>query len=209
MATAGSIATKEQILNVAERAIAQHGYAGTTLRSIVKDAGVNIAAVHYHFGSKEGLCEALINRIAQPTVTEQIANLNRLEASSSGALAVRDILSAYLQSSFEATMPEETMKPVRSQFIVRCRTEPEPMKSLAAKQFQESTDRYLDALQRSLPNQTRSDLTWKLDLVVTCLLRVLAKAGEPEALMAGSKPQDVQSAIDKLTLFLLAGVQSE
>ncbi|MDY6896782.1 MAG: helix-turn-helix domain-containing protein, partial [Cyanobacteriota bacterium] len=44
--------TKEQILNVAERQFAEKGYAGTTLRGVIKEAEVNIAAVHYHFGSK-------------------------------------------------------------------------------------------------------------------------------------------------------------
>ena len=51
--------TKEQILNVAERQFAEKGYAGTTLRGVIKEAEVNIAAVHYHFGSKEELFIAL------------------------------------------------------------------------------------------------------------------------------------------------------
>ena len=45
--------TKTQILNVAERLMAERGFAATTLRNVVSEADVNLAAVHYHFGSKE------------------------------------------------------------------------------------------------------------------------------------------------------------
>ena len=209
MTAAKSLATKEQILDVAEQAIALNGYAGTTLRSIVKEAGVNLAAVHYHFGSKEGLYEALIARIARPIVTEQLAILDRLEAAADGPLTVKELLTAYLKPSLDPVMQGKKVKPMRSQFIGRCRTEPDPLKAIAAKQFQKGTERYLDALQRALPNQTRSQLTWKLDLVVTCLIRVLAEAGKPGALMVGTQPAEIRASIDKLILFLLPGLEND
>lgn len=66
MPRASSQEIKEQILDVAESAIARDGYAGTTLRNIVGQAKVNLAAVHYHFGSKEDLLKAVLARISQP-----------------------------------------------------------------------------------------------------------------------------------------------
>jgi AcrR family transcriptional regulator len=51
--------TKEQIITVAERLFAERGFAGTTLRNVVSEAGVNLAAVSYHFGSKEELFRGL------------------------------------------------------------------------------------------------------------------------------------------------------
>ena len=50
-----SIDTKEQILNAAEKLFAEHGIEAVSLRSIISEAGVNLAAIHYHFGSREGL----------------------------------------------------------------------------------------------------------------------------------------------------------
>ena len=47
--------TKQKILDAAEKLIAEQGYAATSLRQIIADAGVNLAAVHYHFGSKDEL----------------------------------------------------------------------------------------------------------------------------------------------------------
>ena len=44
-----TIDTKEQIISVAERLFAERGFAGTTLRNVISEADVNLAAVHYHF----------------------------------------------------------------------------------------------------------------------------------------------------------------
>ena len=58
--------TKEKILDTAERLIGEQGYAATSLRHIIAQAGVNLAAVHYHFGSKEDLLDAVVARKAAP-----------------------------------------------------------------------------------------------------------------------------------------------
>ena len=57
-----AIDTKERILDVAERLFADHGYATTSLRDITTEADVNLASVNYHFGSKDALLIAVLNR---------------------------------------------------------------------------------------------------------------------------------------------------
>ena len=47
------IDTKQKILDAAEQLIAEQGYAATSLRQIIAEAGVNLASIHYHFGSKD------------------------------------------------------------------------------------------------------------------------------------------------------------
>ena len=54
--------TKERILGAAEELFAQHGFAGTSLRQVTSRADVNIAAVNYHFGSKENLVNEVFRR---------------------------------------------------------------------------------------------------------------------------------------------------
>lgn len=60
------ITTKNRILDTAEKLFAKQGFAATSLRAIIKEADVNTASVHYHFGSKEGLIEAVLKRQAAP-----------------------------------------------------------------------------------------------------------------------------------------------
>ena len=208
MAIAASSDTKEQILDVAEQVLAEYGYAGTTLRNIVSKAKVNLAAVHYHFGSKEALFKAVVARIAEPMVTQQLAMLADVMEQADGSPSVEAILNAYLAPAFEVVAQDEKRQPLRAQFVGRCRTEPEPVQSIAGQQFEKGTEKFLDALQRALPEQSRSQLTWKLDLVVTSLVRVLGEAGKPGAMLTGSSPEDIETTLAKLISFVTPGLEN-
>jgi AcrR family transcriptional regulator len=62
MAEVKSVDTRERILDVAERLFMGHGYDGTSMRMITSEAAVNLAAVNYHFGSKESLMQEVFRR---------------------------------------------------------------------------------------------------------------------------------------------------
>ncbi|MEO1094099.1 MAG: TetR/AcrR family transcriptional regulator [Cyanobacteria bacterium J06638_28] len=207
MSTAASTDTKEQILDVAERIIAERGFAGTTLRSVVSQAGVNLAAVHYHFGSKEELFRATVARIAQPVVEQELRALRQLQAEKASP-SVEDILTAFLMPPLRLLMGEEDARMVRAQFMGRCRTEPQPIQRIAAQEFDASCQAFLDALQRALPQQSRAQLQWKFDLAIAILIRVQMEAGKPDALIQSNHPEDIQKAVSQLVAFLAAGISS-
>ena len=73
-------ATATQILDTAEALFAERGFAETSLRMITGKAGVNLAAVNYHFGSKKGLIQAVFARYLDPFCAEFQLELDRLEA---------------------------------------------------------------------------------------------------------------------------------
>src|SRR5512142_3230435 len=81
-AVPGSSATKVRILDAAETLFMEHGFEATTLRQITSAAGVNLAAAHYHFGSKEDLFEAVLKRRLDPMNVERLALLTRFESES-------------------------------------------------------------------------------------------------------------------------------
>ena len=60
------IETRDRILDSAEKLFADGGYAATSLRSIMAEAGVNVAAIHYYFRTKESLLEAVLMRRVEP-----------------------------------------------------------------------------------------------------------------------------------------------
>ena len=80
MSDNGQKATKDRILDAAEERFAEEGF-GTSLRSITSHAGVNLAAIHYHFGSKEALIEALFRRRIEPLNKVRFEMLDELESS--------------------------------------------------------------------------------------------------------------------------------
>ena len=89
-------ATRRRILDTAERQFALHGFAGTSLRGITREAGVNVAAIHYHYGSKERLLRATMERIVAPVNAERLRLLDEAIAAAGGAPTVEAILSAFL-----------------------------------------------------------------------------------------------------------------
>src|SRR5438876_12457509 len=90
-----SNATKERILDTAESLFMEHGYEATSLRAITAAAGVNLAAVNYHFGSKEELFQSVLTRRLHPMNQERVDLLTRLEREAAPApLPCDRILSA-------------------------------------------------------------------------------------------------------------------
>src|SRR5437660_10289796 len=96
------IDTKDKLLETSELLFAQQGYAATSLRQIIAKAGVNLAAVHYHFGSKEDLLDQLVHRKADPVNRERLVRLDRLERDARGRPAnAEDILLAFFMPTAE------------------------------------------------------------------------------------------------------------
>ncbi len=208
MTSTSSIDTKEQILNVAEQLFAENGFAGTSLRSVIRKADVNLSAVHYHFGSKEELFHAVVARIAQPLVKEQLKRLAKCEAQND-PLRVEAILETFLTPALEVILDSGDRSLNCARFMGRCRLEPDSIREVADREFRGSQEAYLDALGRSLPNLSRQELTWKLDLIIAVLLRVLTEAKKPHALIQDDSPKTIKTTVSKLVAFLAPALRSE
>jgi AcrR family transcriptional regulator len=95
--------TKEKILDAAERLFADHGFAATPLRQITAEAGVNLAAVNYHFHSKEALLSAVLERKVQPVNVRRIELLDQaLSEAGESRPSLKKVIRAFIQPVFEA-----------------------------------------------------------------------------------------------------------
>src|ERR1700761_8308807 len=90
--------TKDRILDAAERLVGARGFEATPVRAITAEAGVNLAAVNYHFQSKEALIRAVIARRIAP-VNER--RLKMLDAAEAGPLSVEAVIEAFIRPVFE------------------------------------------------------------------------------------------------------------
>ena len=77
MATPQPFSTKDRILGAAEELFAQFGFAGTSLRQVTSRADVNIAAVNYHFGSKENLVNEVFRRRMDEMTASRLLQLEQ------------------------------------------------------------------------------------------------------------------------------------
>lgn len=199
--------TKVKILDTAEQMFATQGFAGTTLRNLVKEAGVNLAAVSYHFGSKEELHAAVIGRMAEVITERQLEALQVLEANETEP-SLEAVLRAYIEPGMAYLLEAEELRITRAQFMGRCRTEPAPVQQRAAEKFSVSHWQFLELLRLALPEQSEAELTWKLDMVVTMLIRALTETGREGMLLRSAAKADLEHAVDELVTFAAAGMRA-
>ena len=198
--------TKEQILNVAEKLFAENGFTGTSLRRVISEAGVNLSAVNYHFGSKEELFRAVVQRVSQPVVRGELKLLKKLQ-SSKNDYTLEEVLTCFVTPPFEVMLNSGDRQLYCGRFMGRCRLEPDNIGNIAKQEFQDSEDAYLDALQRVLPDQSRNEIHWKLDLMIACLIRVLTQAEKPHGLIQQKSIDRIDEIVSQLVNFLASGMR--
>jgi AcrR family transcriptional regulator len=155
------IETQDKILDTAERLFGDHGYGATSLRHIIAEAGVNLAAIHYHFGNKEELLDRLVTRKAGPVNAERLALLDRYEAEAGSApVPVEKLLQAFL----EPPLLRVKANPDFGKLMGRLYGEG-LMPLIAEKHFREVVSRFTAAFTRSLPGLSKQELALRLQFM--------------------------------------------
>jgi len=202
--------TRTRILDAAEELFMQQGFGGTSMRLLTSKAGVNLAAVNYHFGSKDALIEAVFRRRLDPMNTARIAALEELE-SSGRAVDAEAIIRAFIGQSLR--MMEDAKSGGRNFIRLLGRTYTEPAKGirqLIGQMYAPTMQRYKAALERALPQMPRDELVWRMHFMFGTLAYTLA-ATDTVQLIAGSKPEDRYDARlleDRLTAFMASGLNA-
>jgi AcrR family transcriptional regulator len=91
--------TVERILDAAEQLFAEKGFAETSLRLITSKAGVNLAAVNYHFGSKKALIQAVFSRFLGPFCISLDRELERRQAKPENKPSLEDLLEILVEQA--------------------------------------------------------------------------------------------------------------
>jgi AcrR family transcriptional regulator len=200
--------TRTRILDAAEELFMQHGFEGTSMRSLTAKAGVNLAAVNYHFGSKDALIEAVFRRRLDPMNAARLAALDELEAGGRPP-APELIIRAFIRESLR--MIEDGKGGGRNfiRLLGRTYTEPsKPIRQLIGQLYAPSMERFKSALERALPHMPGEELVWRMHFMFGTLSYTLA-ATDTVQLIAGCKPEDRYDARlleERLTTFLAAGL---
>lgn len=194
------IDTKERILETAERSFAENGYAATSLRSIIGEAGVNLAAVHYHFGSKEELLKAVILRRAEPVNAKRLALLDRCEKSRPD---LERVLEAFIAPTFEVTTQPGGLQFVR--LMGRMYAETDMLPQIIGSEFRVMLMRFHDAFRRALPDLAPDELLRRLFFGVGAMAHTLRAFGTPGLMFLAG---DVPSVQGPLIQFLAAGLRA-
>ncbi len=202
--------TKERILDAAEALFADQGFDATSLRAITAQAGVNLAAVNYHFGSKEILVERVLARRLEPLNSERLSLLDRV-LDRPGGPTLEQVLECFYGPTLRMAAAEDTGSRRFMQMFGRTFTEPGGrLRELFAAQFREVASRFGEALHGCLPGLPRGELAWRMHFMVGALahtvssphaLRVIAPSLDVE-------PLDSDRVLDRLVQFAAAGLRA-
>jgi AcrR family transcriptional regulator len=201
--------TKERILDSAERLFAGQGYAGTSLRAIISEAGVNLAAVHYHFRSKEALLEAIVLRRAEPANRERLELLDRFEQEAGGhPLALEKVVEAFVAPAFRVARDPARGGPVFRHMIGRLYAESDIMPRILASHFRPLLERFGEALQRALPELPPEELYWRIHFAFGAITQALRGARDWEVAESPLRESGAELTLSRLIAFVCAGFRA-
>ena len=140
--------TRDRILDAAEELFAEQGFA-SSLRNITSSAGVNLAAVNYHFGSKEMLIQAVFARRLLPINRERIERLDELESVADAGPTAAQIVEAFIGPPLRMGRDATRGGPVFCRLLGHAMSQPrDQIRALLAEQFREVMQRFVEAVKR-------------------------------------------------------------
>ena len=199
--------TKDRILYAAEELFAQHGFASTSLRQVTSRADVNIAAVNYHFGSKENLVNEVFRRRMDDMSRERLAALQRAVEAHPGEL----------EPTLAASVgPAPAMPQARHgggafiRVIARAYAESnDSLRKFLSDQYGHVLREFAKALAGCVPGLGKEALYWRLDFLSGALTYAMADFGLIKRPAGVSEATHRQRAAKALIRFAAAGFQAD
>lgn len=198
--------TRERILDAAERLFAEHGYSNVSTREIADQAQSNIAAAHYHFGSKEGLLEAVFKRRLDGINGERERLLAQCLHDSGGRPAVKDVLEAFIGPTLRLS---ETPEGHRFNLLAgRSSSDANPeVRRIVFQVYDSVGRRFVEAAAAACPHLSKQELFWRLACVYGAMMYIRADNGRLQHLFGpGFTLSDVAGAQRFALPFLATGM---
>jgi AcrR family transcriptional regulator len=200
--------TKDTILDAAERLFAEEGYGATSLRRILSEVGLNPAAIHYHFGGKDEVVEALFERRLGPLNRERLRRFDELEARGTEGLEVARIVDAYVSPALAlAARGEEGERFLR--FVGRYLHESgEAASARLRRTFEPVVRRFLELVALALPGSDREALAWRIHFLVGAMFHAMSCQEQVGWLCTAPAEARLERAREELIAFASAGLSA-
>jgi AcrR family transcriptional regulator len=204
--------TKQTILDTAERLISEKGIDAVSLRSITSEANVNLAAVHYHFGSKEALVEKVFGRRITPLNDRRLQMLDEVEERAAGeALEVEDVLRALVAPAIRLYHQEGCEG---SQFMQMCgriySEQAEYVQRIFDDLFRELVVRFGSAFRRALPEIPEVERAWRVQFSIGAMIHTMSDSEKLKRFSNGlCDPSDTEATIERMIQFCAAGLRAQ
>lgn len=203
--------TKERILDAAERLFAWDGYHSTSLRKITKDAEANVAAVNYHFGSKEELIKAVISRRLLPLNelrSKRLAQVREEAEAKNEKPRIQEVLGAFI----EPTLRFRESGPGARAFVSlvgRALTEPDDtVRNIFLELIQPLIHQLFELAAAALPGTPRDLLFWRLHFVIGSLTHTMHCMDKSLLPPDASKQPDAKTLTSIIIAYAAPGMEA-
>ena len=205
-----SAATRERILDAAEKLFAQRGYYGVSIRDVTGEAEVDVALVAYHFGNKHGLLEAVFLRRAADSNDERLALLDAVLAQGGGrSPRLEDIIEAFTRPLLDRSTRGSAGWKSYFALIAEINNSPEFGGVLMSRFFDPVVQRFIGAIRRALPQCDDRDLYWAYHFLSGALTLTFAETGRIDKLSGGvCRSSDLASVHERLVPYCAAGFRA-
>jgi AcrR family transcriptional regulator len=163
-----AVDTRERILDASEKLFMANGYDGTSMRLITGAAGVNLAAVNYHFGTKESLMQEVFRRRLDWLNSERLRMLDEMESKAGGKpLKPSQIVDGFFGTLLRMAQDEAHGGLTFLRLLGRTLTEPSDfIRTFLADEYQEVMERYKAALFKALPDVPKAEIVWRFHFML-------------------------------------------
>jgi AcrR family transcriptional regulator len=192
--------TKGRILDSAEKLFGMNGFDATSLRDITAAADVNLAAINYHFQSKDSLIDAIVARRIEPVNKKRFELLNAAGPNPSVEQILNAFMAPVMQVRADALVP----------LIGRILSNPELfVERVFHKHLAPVSQRFVEALSKALPDLPPSELLWRLHFSVGVLTHTMLWGRIfPKITNGVCDISDREALVDRAVRFAAAGFRA-
>jgi AcrR family transcriptional regulator len=202
----GADDTPSRLIAAAEQLFAADGEEATSLRAIARAARASSAAVHYHFGGRDELLRAVMNRHLDPLNVRRLRFLDFAIANHSEAVPVEILIEAAVRPDLELLAKLRRGRVTVARFLGRAWTLPGPsIAGSVTEHFEPFVRAFVPALRRSLPDVGKAELRDRLRLMMGTVAMLFATAPEPDE-PGPLGTDDVDEQVRRLVAFCAAGM---
>ena len=200
---------KETILDAAEGLFARHGFYGVTTRQVASEAGVDTALIHYYFGAKRELFDAVFVRRAEILNQARVASMDAYEKAHAGAMTVEGVIAAFIDPLLRIS--QEGGQGWKHYFVLVAQVNNTPAwgGETMTRFFDPVVQRLVETLKVVRPDADYRDLYWSYQFLTGSMMLALSETGRIDSLSAGlCRSSDLDAVRARLFAYCAAGFET-
>lgn len=200
---------RQAILDAAEGLFARHGFYGVTTRQVAAEAGVDTALIHYYFGAKRELFDAVFLRRAEILNSDRKASMDAYEAAHPGTMTPLGVITAFIDPLIERSLTGGAGWKNYFALVAQVNNTPAWGGETMHRFFDPVVHQLVDTLKRARPEAELADLYWGYQFLTGSMMLALSETGRIDQLSEGlCHSNDLEAIRARLYRYCAAGFES-